>query len=297
MRWSELLEKIGRKLAINDIHHIESIKDPTGAQITEVEDLVDGDVLAIKMNMNRLVHQSGWAEISDPVPIPSQEELDPQPQAGLPMAPAIQPQQPLQQPQESFKMVESTLTPVWSSEGRVLGMVESAAPVYDKMQRGRVDATGFVDIMYSGDQLAQAKAEAEEPAPWLPTSTSGSAFASPPQRPKQPRRQNDPSPSLRGARSTSSPHESHIMGPPTSQNWTTGLAVPDTSSPEVSPIKMKGKKKKKIDPSPSQAEERLQSSPYKAERTNSAKSLGSARSARSSKVTSSHFFTSRECTQ
>eukprot|EP00618_Florenciella_parvula_P017240 CAMPEP_0119479220 /NCGR_PEP_ID=MMETSP1344-20130328/8588_1 /TAXON_ID=236787 /ORGANISM="Florenciella parvula, Strain CCMP2471" /LENGTH=758 /DNA_ID=CAMNT_0007513437 /DNA_START=52 /DNA_END=2324 /DNA_ORIENTATION=+ len=68
MQWSEVLERMCRKLCINDVQHIEAITATGGAQITDLEDFMDGDVLAVRVNTRRLCESNsiGWAQFSEP---------------------------------------------------------------------------------------------------------------------------------------------------------------------------------------------------------------------------------------
>ena len=50
MRWEEFIEICCRKLAINEKHHVECIVDSSGAFITEISDIMEGDILAVKLN-------------------------------------------------------------------------------------------------------------------------------------------------------------------------------------------------------------------------------------------------------
>lgn len=48
--WNDFIVVVCRKLAINEKHHVECIVDSSGAFITEISDLIEGDVLAVRLN-------------------------------------------------------------------------------------------------------------------------------------------------------------------------------------------------------------------------------------------------------
>ena len=47
--WNDFIVVVCRKLAINEKHHVECIVEARGF-ITEISDLIEGDVLAVRLN-------------------------------------------------------------------------------------------------------------------------------------------------------------------------------------------------------------------------------------------------------